>query len=370
MLLPRTIWRHILQETLLYSSLSLVAGTLLVVVPVLIKLLEAANSTALGLRALSGILVLMLPTYLSFVIPAALIIGVILTFGRMSLDGEVLALRTCGISVNRLLPPVLLLALLGSSISAYMLGVVEPRSHYAWKRGLLELTKEAMLAEPGRFRGLHNVVLRVQTQGDSTCPLRGVFIADFSGPRRPSYITSECASISDGADEASTVFQLRDGSIHLGEISPGRYRRVRFATMDLTIDLSSTLRRVRAIDFTTWELLGLKPAVERDEPTKLGGSQAYLPLMIELHRRAALPLGSILLTLIGVPLALHPLRVGRSWGALTAIAILGVYWLASATGQVLAEEGYVAPAIGLWTPNVLALGIGLYLLRRTPWMQA
>ena len=70
-------------------------------------------------------------------------------------------------------------------------------------------------------------------------------------------------------------------------------------------------------------------------------------------------------TIVAVPLGIQPLRAGRSAGALTAIGVVGAYWLLSSVGEMAADEGFVSPAVGMWMPNVIVLLIGLGLVRRS-----
>ena len=60
-----------------------------------------------GRRAL---LVTLLPQALSLTIPMALLLGILIGFGRLSADREFVAMQACGVSLFRLLRPVALLA--------------------------------------------------------------------------------------------------------------------------------------------------------------------------------------------------------------------------------------------------------------------
>jgi lipopolysaccharide export LptBFGC system permease protein LptF len=49
---------------------------------------------------------------------------------------------------------------------------------------------------------------------------------------------------------------------------------------------------------------------------------------------------------------------------LAAITLLAVYWMLTSAGHMAAESGRVAPLAGVWLPNLCALALGLYLVRR------
>jgi len=84
----------------------------------------------------------------------------------------------------------------------------------------------------------------------------------------------------------------------------------------------------------------------------------------QIQRRLAFPFASLLLALVAVPLGIQPVRSGRSAGALTAIGVMALYWLLFSLGDMAAFRGVVPIWVGYWTPNAMALWIGIVLMRR------
>src|SRR5262249_56637648 len=87
-------------------------------------------------------------------------------------------------------------------------------------------------------------------------------------------------------------------------------------------------------------------------------------LAVQLQRRLSFPFASILLALVAVPLGIRPMRSGRSAGALTAIVVMALYWMAFSLGDMASTRGVVPAWLGFWLPNALALAIGIALMRR------
>src|SRR5512145_324987 len=130
MVAPWILWRYILRDMLVHVALGLGAIALLLVVGNALRFLQDLVDTGVALSGLGALLWAILPSYFSYAIPTALVFGVLVTFGRMSSDGEIVALRASGISVRRLLPPVLALGLAGALACAWLLAETEPRSSY------------------------------------------------------------------------------------------------------------------------------------------------------------------------------------------------------------------------------------------------
>jgi lipopolysaccharide export system permease protein len=368
MVAPRIIWRYILRETLIYTALGLAAIGMLLVVGNILRLIEDMVGAGVGLAALGKLVLVILPSYFSYAIPTALVFGILLTFGRMSMEGEIIAMRASGISVRRLLPPVLALGCAGAAACGWLLAEAEPRSHASLRQLVRDIGKSVRWVEPGEFRGFSDrTLLYVHGQGDESCPLEGVMIGDFSDPRRPLYITGRCGSIqADASDTGTLAFDLVDGAIQFDESDGERFRHVRFERMTMAIDVSARIAmRTRASDYTTLELAAQLRNLERGSATEISGSEPQRDIWIALHRRVAFPLASLVLAIVAVPLGIQPLRAGRSAGALTAIGVVGAYWLLTSVGELAAEEAYVSPAVGMWLPNVIVLLLGLALVRRS-----
>jgi lipopolysaccharide export system permease protein len=367
MVAPWIIWRYILGDTLIHTGLGLGAITLLLLVGNALRFLEDLVETGVALSGLGALLWAILPSYFSYAIPTALVFGVLVTFGRMSSDGEIVALRASGISVRRLLPAVLVVGLGGALASGWLLAEAEPRSSYRLKQVARELGKSARFLASGDFSQVGDRVLYTREHGPADCPLRGVLLGDFSDRRRPLYVTAACGSLVDGGDSQDLRFDLGDGSIHFSEAHGERYRRIRFEQMQLSVDVSELIaRRARPGYYTTRELIELEAQLRAGQSTGLGAGEAKLrELWIELHRRIAFPVASIVLGIVAVPLGIRPLRAGRSAGALTAIAAMAAYWMLTSAGQLAAESGWVTPLVGIWAPNLCVLALGIWLLRRS-----
>ena len=85
-------------------------------------------------------------------------------------------------------------------------------------------------------------------------------------------------------------------------------------------------------------------------------------LKIDLYDKIALPLTTIVLVLIGVPLAITPPRVRYNRGFLFSILIIFVYYLIRALSISFGEAGSLVPSLAAFMPNIILtiIGVGLY----------
>ncbi len=364
MVAPTILWRYILLDVLLHTLLGLGLFTLVLVVQNVLRSLEELLAAGLSVWTLLKLAAIVLPSYLTYAVPTSLLFGVLLTFGRMSADSEVVAMRASGVSVPRLLPPVLAVGALSTIMTGYLLFDLEPSSRYRMKTFVRDLSRAISVVEVGRFRPMGDRTVYVAEHGDELCPLRGVLIGDFS-TKRPLYISAECASL-DPEASSGLALELSRGSIHFSEDDPAHYRRISFERMYVALDIESYITGPkRGRDMTFTELLALKRSFALGEEPAIRGGNGERTVDVEIHRRLAFPLASLLLGLLAVPLGIRPIRSGRSAGAITAIAVMALYWCIFTAGEVVSERGWVAPWLGLWVANALVAALAVYLIRAT-----
>jgi lipopolysaccharide export system permease protein len=365
MVAPKLLWRSVLREISFHTALGLGVIGLLLLVQNLLRYLEELASVGLEASLLSRLLLLLLPSYLPYAIPTALLFGILLTFGRMSSDGEIVALRASGIGVAQLLPPVLLAGAVGTGLMAALTFEIEPRAREALKELVRDLAASAQLSIPGRFRNIGDRTLYVRAAGEEACPLEGVFLADFARGDPPVYVAARCGILRNRAASNVVELELLDGSVHFAGSSAEGYRRLTFARMETHLDLTpflSPARRTRELTFS--ELMAIEAALRRGETPRLRGREGPLDVRVQIHRRVAFSLSCILLAALALPLGVRPVRSGRSFGALVALALMAAYWLLLSGGQLAAEAGIVPPALGLWAGDALVAVVASVLIRR------
>ncbi len=363
---PNVLWRYILRDVLLHALLGLAVITLVLIVQNVLRFLDQLLGAGAGPGDVLQLVAAILPSYVPIAVPTALLFGVLVSFGRMSADGEIVAMRSSGISVYRMLPPVLALALVAALSTTYLVFEVEPHSRRNTKLLMRHVTQAVRVVRPGSFISLGHHTLYVNETGDESCPLRGVLMGDVSDPRRRRYISARCGNVEEDPASGALLLTLRDGAIDFDQTGSNRYRRIRFQEARTQVQLAGFLNpERRAREHTTFELLELLRKFASGESPALRGNEGESAVWIQIHRRGALGAASIALALLAVPLGIRPLREGRSWGALTAIGVMTLYWAGLAIGETVAEVAWIPIPLALWLPNAMVLALAWLLLRRT-----
>ena len=135
-------WQLLFTSTLAVSVLSVV----LVLGNVFKQLLEllVKNDTALDL--ILSFLAYILPFSLSFTIPWGFLTAVLLVFGKMSAENELIAFRANGVSIPRICAPVLVLAVISVGVCLWINVDVAPRAQAKMKEALYNIATSNPMA--------------------------------------------------------------------------------------------------------------------------------------------------------------------------------------------------------------------------------
>jgi len=88
-------------------------------------------------------------------------------------------------------------------------------------------------------------------------------------------------------------------------------------------------------------------------------------LQMEFHKRLSLPFACFVFVVIGIPLGMQNQRAGKAAGFSIGIGVILFNYILFSIGKNLGQKGFLHPAVAMWVPNLVLLGIGLYLFKKT-----
>ncbi len=347
MIISRYIVRQILQAT---SAVTIILLVVVVLGRLLNYLVQAADGE-LDRRVLVEVLAWRLPDFLQLILPLALLLGLLLTLGRLYADNEMTVLLASGVGPPRVLGISLVAAAVVAALVALFSLVLAPtgsREASALLRAE-ESVSEFDLLVPGVFQALGGSGRTVYTEQLDAGLLQQVFVHDAGNGRLIK------------AERAETV-QNEQGE---------RFVRFRHGTLTTRIAGSSV------VDVTEFTELGLRlpprqlamsPDVrERSLPTQDLLGDAAPARLAELQWRLSLVLLVPIVTLLAVPLAKVSPRQGRFARLVPAILLYLLYLGLLLLSRSALGEGTLSPSVGLWWVHLLFLTIGLGLCARMAW---
>jgi len=337
--------------------------TIILLMDKVLKLIELVVNRG---GSLSNILMLFLyisPSFLVMTIPVAVLLGTLLTFGRLSSDSEIIAFKASGMSLYQLFAPISIFALATFLLTNFLVFYGLSWGNKGFKATLYQLVQSKADIEirerifNDSFNNLVVYVDRVPLQGNR---MEGILIYDQREQGKTSTIIAKEGFLINNHESQQIILRLLNGDIHRVEPEAHTFQKVKFDTYDLRLELAKTM--LGAIDkfFKDREMSVSEIRKKIDEEKSKGLDTT--PSEVELHKRYAVPFTCIVFALIGVPLGIQPHRSGRSFGFILSIFILLAYYVALTASEILAVRKIIPAFSAGWTPNVLFLGLGIYLL--------
>lgn len=294
--------------------------------------------------------------YLMILVPVSLLLGVMLSLGRLYRDNEVAAMAGCGVSLLRLYRPYLLLGGLLALFTALLAFEVGP-----WAGRTADyLVKDArrliqyLPFEPGRFKTV-------------------------AGGRAVFY-TGEMDQDREQLTFVFAQIEEKDG-LSIVIANEGR-QRLNDATGDREITLYGGWRYRGEPGRADYDVLRFEEFVTRVTPPQFIYESAKRRIMrtadlmassdpedrAELHWRAAAPLSVFLLALLAVPLSHVGPRQGRYGKLVVGLVVYLMYSNLLGLGQTWIGNGTLPPFVGLWWIHAIVLAGALALIgRRMNW---
>ena len=194
----RLLDRYIAREVIRHAFLGLIIFTFVLFIPQLVKLMQIFVRHSGSMSQVVTLFLSVVPSVLVFTIPMAVLIGVLLGLGRMSMDSEIIALTAVGVSRKRILVPVGALALMGAALTFLMTGWLAPVSLRTGRdiEATLITSQISFALQPRVFdERFPHIVLYVNDVAVSGTHWNGVFLAQV-GPGSESNSITVRASLS------------------------------------------------------------------------------------------------------------------------------------------------------------------------------
>jgi lipopolysaccharide export system permease protein len=313
----------------------------------------------------------LIPHYMGLALPVAFFLGILLTFSRLSREGELAAINASGAGLPQLLRPILSAALILALVVALLVSLLQPYARYAYRAATYALTNASFttLLQNGLFTTLGDTTYMVEQISEDKSQMKGVFLFQGGQGKDAVTITSVSGQTVREGPVNPIVLKLQDGlqqlvpahSANAAEPSSGELV-VRFREFETTLANPDEGFRPRGEDEREMTLLELW-AASRNPPAHIDAWEIRAELNGRLVRILTLPL----LPLMAIPLAIDRVRGQRSYGLVVGLAMLIAFHQLLQVGEALADNNKIPIWAGLWLPFALfaAISAGMFVRAAT-----
>lgn len=367
----RIVSRYVRDSYLVTFIMTLLVLTFVMCVMVLFRI---ADAIAMGgsLYLIGKIFLAGLPSAVGFSIPFSVITAALLTFGKLSANGEITAMKSSGIRMLQIMRQPILFALLMSAVCLYLNAELIPESCSMRRDALRQLGLESpiQLIEEGRpIRDFPGMTFYIGSKRDNK--IEDIIIYQAMPKNQPPReIRAQHGTVTSAEDKKSILIDLYDVRIDpFYEDRPGAGTASHFPySLDLTrlMGPDTSKKGKRKSDMSMLEIMDIRANLAKTYPEMdaRGLARQDMALNVEFNKRLVMAISCFVFVLLGAPLATKTHRQETTIGIAISLGLVFSFYLFIIVAETLTKYPWTQPNLILWIPVVLATGLGLILINR------
>jgi lipopolysaccharide export system permease protein len=333
-----------------------------------LRLADFFINRGIGVGMLSKLSALMAISFVPMALPPAFLIAVLVAYGRLSADSELVAMKASGISLRRLALPPMFIAIALTGVSTLLNSDWVPWGARELKRTLIKVsnTKAVGTIKQGTFTSFFDLLIFADKVDTDNNRLESVFIFDEREPKNPLTVVAQSGELvqvrTGTALGIAVMLKLYNGSIHHNERVDNTYQKIDFGEYNLylKVDEGTGEATMKPHMYTRKELS------EWMASTRPGNFDWY-ESRGEYWRRFATSVSFLLFVFLGIGFGTFRTRAVRAGAALTALVVLILYWGIQTVAGMLMQKGLVPPWLAMEAPNIIIGTIGLVSFKKAAW---
>lgn len=240
----KIIWKYVIKELIGPFFFGLAVITFVLLMDFILDVLKKIINKGLPANVVLEVFALSLAWMLALSVPMAVLIAALMGYGRLSSDSEVIAFKSCGVSLVNLVFPGVVFGVILAGLLVWFNDKVLPESNHRARLLMSDITRKKPTWSIEEnifldyFEGYHILVRHVDNKTNKISDVTIFEHKNFDAPRT---ITAREGEIGFSADGSLLILYLKDGEIHEPDpANPERYRRVNFKKQTLTIEGAAT----------------------------------------------------------------------------------------------------------------------------------
>jgi lipopolysaccharide export system permease protein len=347
-----------------FSSIILAVGSLF-------ELVRKVAESGLPISIAIEVMALQMPQFVVYSFPMSILLSGMMTYGRFSADSEIIAFRSCGISVYRLVLPALIMSIIVTGITMFFNEILVPA---ASQRATVTLS-QALKQDKPKFKK-DNIMVpefkEVDLNGKKEQVLVRLFYAEkFDGKTMTGLTIVDRSQRDKGLsqilnarsavwNEGKNTWEFTDGTIYL--IAPDASYRNIVTFKHQQLQLPKSPFELAAPDKNVDDM-SIAELIDYAEEIKLSGDRKkILNVAVTTQRKLAFPFICIVFSLIGTAMGIQPQRTGKATNFGVSVLLIFGYYLMLFIFGALGQAEIVSPFFAGWLPNFIGIAIGGWLI--------
>jgi lipopolysaccharide export system permease protein len=346
--------RYMISELVPPLGFAIAAFTLFMLINSLVLAADFVINKGVPAGLIARYLVLQLPSLMYLILPFGCLFSILLGIGRLAGENELAAMRTSGISLQRIALPCYVLGVVMTFIAFFINEEIAPRSQAKGVQLFRQIAYHSTQAiiQPYQFfrtsDGQH--VIYIQSVDSGTGVMHNVQVFNIGAGYWPETLTARLGQ------QLGGKLVLQDGVVtttgYQGTVTQVRH----FDKLEFPLGDTSLLYSPQSAFETNSRELRLQI-----QNLKQVG-QDVTQLEMNLQQKYAMPAACLVSVLIALPFGIRFGKRGRGVAAIMSIVLMLCYYLIMATTIAFGKSGVLNPFLAAWAPNILIGSAGLTLL--------
>lgn len=358
-----TLIVYVLRELMAPTLIGFGLFTFFLLMNYLLGLAELIIKDGVGFADVGLLFLYSVPHTIVLTVPMAVLVGGLVAFGRLSADAEIIAMRSGGVSLYQLAAPILIVGLAATLLNVYLCLEVLPWGNNEIVQLRWRLVNSRTIAGQIRPRVF-----------ETRFPNFTLWVEDSIGPEQrweelllvrtdqnpPRVIMAERAQLHYDEESRGAWLDLTNGFSYEGGDTPEQSTVITFRSQVEFLRDESGVGTVLEVqkDERMMQVGELTAKIKELEAANLP-TEKY---RVEVHKKFAIPVASLVMALIALPLGVSTRRHAKATGYLIAIGVIAVYYQLIENGEKFAEEGAIPVWLGMWGADIVIAGAALLLL--------
>lgn len=370
--------RYVTRQVLVTSVFAVtVLSVVLVLGNVFKRLLDLLVNHNVPIELILTFIAYILPFSLTFTIPWGFLTAVLLVFGKMSAENELIALRTNGVSISRICVPVWIIALAFAGICLWINVEVAPHAQGRMKDAIYDIATSNPLAMFGSDKVIEEFPGRkIYVEKNRGPQLENILVYEVSEEHEPTRVVhAHRGHLETDRENNQLLLHLFEARFEQRDEKEANnlMKIVRATAEETTFPISlqelyeKNKKRKGLGEMTVSELLtrhGEERPADANREDRKKHAAAQSSARTEVGKRFSFALASLAFALIGVPLAITAHRKETSIGFLLSLATAFVYFFLIILVDTVRNNPAARPEYLIWAPNLIFIGIGAWLFFR------
>lgn len=348
----------------IFTSLGLSIGAVF-------ELIRKVTDSGLHWGVAAQVLLLKTPEFIVFAFPMSMLLATLMTYSRLASDSELIALRSVGVNIYRLILPAIAFSLCIVALTFWFNNFVAPAASYQ-----AAITLKQALGETRPNFETQNILFPeyadFQVDGEKKERLARLFYAEeFNGKqmknitvldRSTRSVSQIVVARSAQWNVVENIWDFYNGTIYLVGADGSYNNIVRFQHQQLA--LPQTALDITKKDKKTKEM-NILEAREYLEIIKHSADEPRIrKWQVRIQEKIALPFACLVFALIGAVLGIRPQDSSKATSFGICIGLIFGYYLLSFICQSFGISGLIAPWLAAWLPNFIGLSVAGSLLAK------